>query len=54
MESQYPQNSADLSASAMEQAREIYAEPDVIIIYPVEVTEYYLLVPSVDTEMPQG
>lgn len=54
MEPQYPMNSSDMGSSAMEQEREMSAEPDVYIIYPVEVTEYYILVPSVDTEMPQG
>ena len=33
---------------------ELYAEPDVIYVYPVEVTEYYILVPSADSEMPRG
>jgi hypothetical protein len=33
---------------------EYLAESDVIYIYPMQVTEYYLLVPSVDSETPMG
>ena len=33
---------------------EQFAESDVIYVYPMQVTEYYLLVPSVDTELPLG
>ena len=34
--------------------RELLAESDVMYIYPMQVTEYYLLVPSVDSETPMG
>lgn len=34
------------------QSSESMAEADVIYIYPVEVTEYWLLVPSESSEMP--
>ena len=30
------------------------AESDVIYVYPMQVSEYYLLVPSVDTELTLG
>ena len=47
----YPLNGSE---NAMEMAESELGEGDVIYIYPVEVTEYYILVPSTDTEMPLG
>lgn len=39
---------------SLERDRLSMYEPDVIYIYPMQVSEYYILVPSVDTETPQG
>lgn len=47
----FPSNSSE-TPSPMDS--EALAESDVIYIYPVEVTEYYLLVPSADTELSLG
>jgi hypothetical protein len=47
----FPSNGTE-TPSAMES--EPLAESDVIYAYPVEVTEYYLLVPSGDSEQPLG
>ena len=46
----FPMNSAESS----QPESEYFAESDVIYIYPMQVTEYYVLVPSVDTEPPMG
>jgi hypothetical protein len=48
--SAFPMNSSESSQSDSE----YLAESDVIYIYPMQVTEYYLLVPSVDSETPMG
>jgi hypothetical protein len=48
--SAFPMNSSESSQLESES----FAESDVIYIYPVQVTEYYVLVPSVDTETPMG
>jgi len=50
----FPMNGSESYAAMEPYAEERFAEADVIYIYPMQVTEYYLLVPSVDTEMPQG
>ncbi|MGH6783198.1 MAG: hypothetical protein ACREBP_01085 [Sphingomicrobium sp.] len=47
----FPSNSSEMPGSMDSEA---LAESDVIYIYPVEVTEYYLLVPSADTELSLG
>jgi hypothetical protein len=47
----YPLNGSE---NAMEMAESDLGEADVIYVYPIEVTEYYILVPSTDTEMPRG
>jgi hypothetical protein len=47
----FPSNGSE-TPSAMDS--EALAESDVIDIYPMEVTEYSVLVPSVDTELPLG
>jgi hypothetical protein len=48
--SAFPMNSSESS----QPDSEYLAESDVIYIYPMQVTEYYLLVPSVDSETPMG
>ena len=47
----FPASSSETPSSMDSEA---LAESDVIYIYPMEVTEYYVLVPSVDTELPLG
>ncbi|MGH8735006.1 MAG: hypothetical protein ACREVB_15080, partial [Burkholderiales bacterium] len=47
----FPSNSSE-TPSAMDS--EALAESDVIYVYPMQVTEYYLLVPSVDSALPLG
>jgi hypothetical protein len=42
------------SAMQPELLSEQYSQSDVIYVYPTQVTEYYLLVPSVDSELPLG
>jgi hypothetical protein len=42
------------SSESLQPESESLAESDVIYIYPVQITEYYVLVPSVDTETPMG
>jgi hypothetical protein len=42
------------SSESLQPESESFAESDVIYIYPVQITEYYVLVPSVDTETPLG
>ena len=48
--SRFPMSSSESSQPESESL----AEYDVIYIYPLQVTEYYVLVPSVDTETPMG
>jgi hypothetical protein len=48
--SRFPMSSSD----SLQPESESLAESDVIYIYPMQVTEYYVLVPSVDTETPRG
>jgi hypothetical protein len=50
----YPMNGSESLAGLDQPGTESYAESDMIYIYPMQVTEYYLLVPSVDSEMPLG
>jgi len=51
----FPSNGSETpSAMEPELLSEQFAESDVIYVYPMQVTEYYLLVPSVDTELPLG
>jgi hypothetical protein len=52
--SPFPMNGSESFAGLEESDRELVAESDVIYIYPMQVTEYYLLVPSVDSETPMG
>jgi hypothetical protein len=52
--SPFPMNGSESLAGLEESDRELFAESDVIYIYPMQVTEYYLLVPSVDSETPMG
>ena len=52
--SPFPMNSSESVADIEQSDREYFAESDVIYVYPMEVTEYYVLVPSVDTELPTG
>jgi hypothetical protein len=47
-------NGSESLAGLEESDRELFAESEVIYIYPMQVTEYYLLVPSVDNETPMG
>ena len=42
------------NSESLQPESEQLAEYDVIYIYPLQVTEYYVLVPSVDTETPMG
>ena len=51
--SSFPMNSSE-SMQSMQPDSESLAESDVIYIYPMQVTEYYVLVPSVDTEIAAG
>jgi hypothetical protein len=52
--SPFPMNGSESLAGLEESDRELFAESDVMYIYPMQVTEYYLLVPSVDSETPMG
>jgi hypothetical protein len=52
--SPFPMNGSESLAGLEASDRELFAESDVIYIYPMQVTEYYLLVPSADSEMPRG
>jgi hypothetical protein len=52
--SPFPMNGSESLAGLEESDRELFAESDVMYIYPIQVTEYYLLVPSVDSETPMG
>jgi hypothetical protein len=52
--SPFPMNGSESLAGLEESDRELFAESDVMHIYPMQVTEYYLLVPSVDSETPMG
>jgi hypothetical protein len=42
------------SSESLPPESESLAESDVSYIYPMQVTEYYVLVPSVDSETPMG
>jgi hypothetical protein len=52
--SPFPMNGSESVAGLEGSDRELFAESDVMYIYPMQVTEYYLLVPSVDSETPMG
>ena len=53
MESSVENNSpALLGAPEMLMAEERLEEGEVIYLYPIEVTEYYLVIPSQSSEMP--
>src|SRR5687768_17022797 len=52
--SPFPMNGSESLAGLEESDRELFAESDVMYIYPMQVTEYYLLVPIVDSETPMG
>ena len=52
--SSYPLNGSESLAGLEQSDTESFAEADVIYIYPLEVTEMIVLVPSVDSETPQG
>jgi hypothetical protein len=52
--SPFPMNGSESLAGLEESDRELLAQSDVIYIYPMQVTEYYVLVPSVDSETPMG
>jgi hypothetical protein len=52
--SPFPMNGSESLAGLEGSDRELFAESDVMYIYPMQVTEYYLLVPSVDSETPMG
>jgi ABC-type phosphate transport system substrate-binding protein len=52
--SSFPMNGSESLAGLAQSENEYFVESDVIYIYPLQVTEYYVLVPSVDSETPMG
>ena len=54
MESSVENSSPELLAGPeMMMGEESLDEADVIYVYPIEVTEYYLVIPSQSSEMPR-